>query len=61
MILHWQWAENATYELRNRLCKRLFTLRHVHEEVVGSQVDVVNDLAEIGVEVGVGQVLASTL
>jgi hypothetical protein len=57
MILHWQWAENATYELDNRLCKRLFTLRHVHEEVVGSQVDVVNDLAEVGVEVGVGQVL----
>ena len=33
------------------------TLGHVVEEVVGGQIDVVNNLAQILVEVGVGQVL----
>ena len=33
------------------------TLWHVHEEVVGSQVDVVDDLAKVCVEVSIGQVL----
>jgi len=32
-------------------------LWHVHEEVVGSQVDVVDDLSQVLMEVAVGQVL----
>lgn len=32
-------------------------MRHVVEEIVGRQVDVVNNLAQVLVEVGVGQVL----
>jgi len=33
------------------------TLWHVHEEVVGCQVDIVNNLSQVLVEVGVGQAL----
>ena len=34
----------------------MITLGHVAEQVVTSQVDVVNDLTQVSVEVGVGQV-----
>ena len=35
----------------------MISLRHVSEQIVTSQIDVVNDLAQVLLEVGVGQVL----